>query len=177
MRAFARACFVTALGWLAFPSFAAEPTILEVRAAYRWAGLAPPWPGYDYVFTCASTAACTVTGTLWENTISTPKTAFCRQAPEPVASSALRELWLASTLNLSAVKEPVQRLDHTDDYPNFEVTIITSSGSSLLQNASNAFQGGRPWNVKRDGQWFTQKGERIQEAFKKLMQLVPCEKR
>jgi hypothetical protein len=166
------------LSCLAFPSVAAEPQVLEVRAVFQWAGLSPTWFGYEYTFTCPAGSTCTVKGVRWNDTNSRPKKVACQQAVITVdASNTLQDLWRASTTHLKAVKEPVQRIDHTDDYPNFEVTITTSGGSSLLQNTSNAFRGGRPWNVKRDGQWFVQKGDDIEVAFQKLMRLVPCEKR
>jgi hypothetical protein len=177
-RAFARGCVLVALGWLAFPSFAAEPPVLEVHSVFQWAGLSPTWFGYEYTFTCPAMNTCTVAGVRWEDTRSKPKKVACQQAVKTVdASSVMQDLWRASSVNLKSVKEPVQRIDHTDDYPAFEVTITTSGGSSLLRNTSNAFQGGRPWNVQRGGQWFVQQGGGIEEAFKKLMQLVPCEKR
>jgi hypothetical protein len=178
IRAFARGGALIVLGWLLCSSFAAQPQVLSVRSVFEWAGLSPTWFGYEYTFTCTAANTCTVAGVRWEDTRSNPKKVACQQATKAVdASSAVQDLWRASNINLKAVKEPVQRIDHTDDYPSFEVTITTSGGSSLLKNTSNAFQGGQPWNVQRGGQWFVQQGNRIEAAFKKLMRLVPCEKR
>jgi hypothetical protein len=171
-------------GWLSaflvltgFCGLAAEPLVLEVRVSYRWAGLSVEWPGYDYVFACTSSTNCTVRGTTWTDVRSEDKRRItCRLDRQPLnASSALQRLWQASKLNLKPITKPLEIIDHTDDYPQFDASILTSSGTSQLQNNSNAFKGRRPWNVKRDGRWYTQNSDEIQQAFDALIKLLPCE--
>ncbi len=174
MRRIARAWLLLVLT-TSFSSAAPEPRVLELRASFSWVGYSEIWPGYDYVFTCDSKAICRAAGLNWKRTAgSTPKIT-CRFAAFPVKADALQALWRASLRNLTAVDEPVQVFEHTDDYPRSNLKLTTQSGVTTLVNTSNGTN--PPWNVRRSGRWYTQSTKEIERAYANLIRPLPCKAR
>ncbi len=175
MKRLARGVLLLLMALVGFSSAAPQLPSLEARVSYRWAGLSPSWPGYDYVFACAADESCTVRGARWEKA-NGKKMISCPQKTQSVtALEALQALRLAATRHLKPVQQPLEVIDHTDDYPRFEVALTAPSGTVNLLNTSNGEH--RPWNVRRAGQWFAQTTEDIEVAVAALLKLVPCEKR
>ncbi len=159
---------------LGFSSAATEPRVLELRASFSWAGLAMSWPGYDYVFACDSNGDCRAAGSRWERAGSAQKIT-CRFAAFPVKAYALQALWRASLRNLMAVDEPLEVIEHTDDYPRSNLKLTTESGVTTLVNTSNGAK--PPWNVRRNGRWYAQRSGEIERANVNLIRPLPCKAR
>ncbi len=146
--------------------------IQQVRLEYRWYSLGSGLLRYQFIVQCNTLNICESEGSRW---VDTPqgKKEICVSTKKPVDLSLLEKLYNASFDNLEPVSELVVELIRTDDYPNWRIVIKTATGISLLENASNG--GIAIWNVRRNNQWFVQKGKTIQLAFAALLRIVDCQ--
>ncbi len=157
-------CFVTDTN--------ASGDVLEIRATYTWAGLAPTFPHNTFSITCSSSPECTVNGRFLQGRppLSDPKTCG-RSVQTRVPRALVQALLPAARADLKAVLKPVAQIGHTDDYPRWDVQIRLGSGSIRLLNTSNTGPKGT-WNVQQSGRWAVQQSDRFGRAFQVLLEPI-----
>jgi hypothetical protein len=150
----------------------ASGDVLELRAVYTWAGLAPTWPQNTFVIICSSSPDCTVKVVLREGRppLTDPKRCE-RTVQTSVPKELVQALPAAAQADLKAVPKPIEVIGHTDDYPRWDVRIRLSSGGIRLLNTSNTGPKGT-WNVQQSGRWAVQQTDRFGRAFKAMLEPI-----
>jgi hypothetical protein len=155
------------------------------RAQFSWAGLSPEWPSYDYKIICvygSNSSGCEASGSSWVQFSSNGKTKrreTCRLKPGTrVNSELVAQFDTSFKKHLIAVPKPLEVIEHTDDYPHFNIVAwygdeAPSLPIATILSTSNTRQS-IPWNVKRGGRWYIQKTGEIPTAYFKLIESIPC---
>jgi hypothetical protein len=150
----------------------ASGDVLEIRATYMWAGLAPTWPHNTFSITCSTDPECTVNGRFLEGRPPLTDPKVCgRSVQTRVPKALVQALPDAAQTDLKAVPKPVEVIGHTDDYPRWDVQIRLSSGSIRLLNTSNTGPKGT-WNVQQSGRWSVQQTDVFGRAFKAMLEPI-----
>jgi hypothetical protein len=150
----------------------ASGDVLEIRATYDWAGLSPTWPHDTFSITCSSSPECTVNGRFLQGRPPFTDPKICgRSVQTRVPKALVQALLPAARADLKTVPKPVEKIDHTDDYPSWDVRIRLSSGGIRLLNTSNTGPKGT-WNVQQSGRWSVQQSDRFGRAFKAMLEPI-----
>lgn len=135
--------------------------VREVHVTYSWTG----WGSRGYVLNvvCADDA-CRATSTCKAGDPAVTVT------NEPTTVPLPRVQALGVVLQgLTPVDEPTEVIEHTDDYPVFDIRLVTEDGESIEVGSTSNTQKNMPWNVRRDGQWFVNEGEQFPDAYAALL--------
>ncbi len=150
----------------------ASGDVLEIRATYTWAGLAPTWPHHTFSIICSGSPKCAVKAVLREGQppLTDPKRREC-SIQTRLPRTLVDALIPAARADLKAVPKPVEMIGHTDDYPRWDVQIRLSGGSIRLLNTSNTGPKGT-WNVQQSGRWSVQQSDRFGRVFKAMLEPI-----
>ena len=158
------------LGLACLTDSRASGDVLEVQAAYTWAGLAPTWPNHTFSILCSSGPDCAVKAVLLEGQPGSSPSKRCL-VDARVPKAIVQALPAAAQTDLKAVPKPVELIGHTDDYPRWDVRIRSGNGSLRLLNTSNEGPKGT-WNVQQSGRWSVQQSDAFDRAFKAVLEPV-----
>ena len=142
-------------------------TIQEVHTKYEWYGWGSR--GYTLDVTCEG-ESCTAASTC-SASLSAEEGDVVTNAPVEVPAATVNALRVILA-GAQPVDEPQEVIEHTDDYPNSQITLITSEGESLLVTSTSNSANNIPWNLQRDGQWYVHNNEAFPTAYGALLESV-----
>lgn len=142
--------------------------IREVRTSYSWVGLAGR-RSYSYSIVCGQD------GGRCQATVECVGMHF-RGPGEPSTSQTTVPPQLVEALDsILAGAEPAtgpsETIEHTDDYPKYDITLGTDTGDLTVSSTSNT-SGNIPWNLQRDGRRYVNDGTAFPAALTALNDAV-----
>jgi hypothetical protein len=151
------------------PPLPDEVTIREVHTSYTWYGWGSR--GYTLDIECEG-EDCTAVGTCSTNLGSGDGSEeIVTYDPVTIPAAAVNTLRVITTPS-QPVDEPQEVIEHTDDYPNSQITLVTSEGETLLVTSTSNTEDGIPWNLQRNGAWYVHNNSAFPSAYAALLQSV-----
>lgn len=126
-----------------------DVTIEEVHTKYEWYGWGSR--GYTMDVNCDG-GDCTAVATC-SNSLNPDGAETVTYDPVSVPAENVYNLRIIVP-DSQPVDAPQEIIEHTDDYPNFQITLLTSEGETLTVTSTSNTRDSIPWNLQRDGQWY-----------------------
>lgn len=142
-------------------------TIQEVHTKYEWYGWGSR--GYTMDIECEG-GDCTAVATC-SNSLSAGGGETVTYDPVSVPSTSLYNLRIIVP-GSQPVDTPQEVIEHTDDYPNYDIVLITSEGETLTVTSTSNTANNIPWNLQRDGQWYVYNDEAFANVYGTLVEEV-----
>jgi hypothetical protein len=131
----------------------ADVTIQEVHTKYEWYGWGSQ--GYTMDVECDG-GSCTALSTC-SDSLSPDGGETVTYDPVTVPAENVYNLRIIVP-DSQPVDAPQEVIDHTDDYPRYEIVLLTSEGETLTVTSTSNTPDNIPWNLQRDGQWYVDNG-------------------
>jgi hypothetical protein len=148
-------------GWGGVGSPAESVEIQEAHVNYSWSG----WDARGYTLnvmcqddSCRATSTCSV---------GQPHITVTNE-PAMVDADKVAALGVI-TSGLRPVDGPQEVIEHADDYPDFDIRLVTADREVIEVTSTSNTQKNLPWNVRRDDQWFVNEGEQFPDAYADLL--------